>query len=58
MYISLVVTLVCSGISLSWAAASQSAAVARLEGAGGTLFIAGLSLIGLGLPLVQHFGHR
>ncbi len=58
MYIGLVVTLVCSGALLPWAAVSRPAAAARLEGAGGALFIAGLSLIGLALPVVQHLCHE
>jgi hypothetical protein len=56
MYISLVVTLVCAGVALSWAATSNPAVAARLENAGGALLIAGLSLIGLALPIVQHLG--
>jgi hypothetical protein len=56
MYIGLVVTLVCAGAALSWAAASRPAVAARLENASGALLIAGLSLIGLALPIVQHIG--
>ena len=56
MYIGLVVTLVCAGTALSWAATSSPAVAARLENASGALLIAGLSLIGLALPIVQHLG--
>ncbi len=56
MYIGMVVTLVCGGVALSWAAMSRPAIAARLENASGALLIAGLSLIGLALPVVQHIG--
>ncbi len=58
MYIVLIVTLVCGGVLLPWAAASKPAVVVWLEGAGGALFIAGLLLIGLALPAVQPLGHK
>ncbi len=56
MYIGLVGTLVCGGAALSWAAASRPAIAARLEKLSGALLIAGLSLAGLTLPMVQHLG--
>jgi len=56
MYIVLIVTLVCGGAALSWAATSRPAIAARLENASGALLIAGLSLIGLALPIVLHIG--
>jgi len=57
MYIVLIVTLVCAGGGLAWAATSRPAIAARLENASGALLIAGLSLLGLALPIVQHVGH-
>ena len=57
MYIGLVVTLVCGGAALSWAATSMPAIAARLENSSGALLIAGLSLIGFALPIMQHIGH-
>jgi hypothetical protein len=56
MYIGMVVTLVSGGATLSWAATSRPTIAARLETASGALLIAGLSLIGLALPMVQHLG--
>jgi len=53
MYIGLIVTLVCSGVALSWAAGLRPAIAAQLETASGALLIGGLSLIGFALPIVQ-----
>ncbi len=57
MYIIAIVTLVCSGAAVSWAATSRPAVAAQLEKASGALLIAGLSLIGFALPVAQHLGH-
>ncbi len=54
MYVAAVVTLVCGGAGLSWAAASRPAMAARLECAGGALLIAGLAVLGLALPAAHH----
>ncbi len=56
MYVDLVVTLLCGGAALSWATTSKPAIAARLEKLSGALLIAGLSLVGLALPMVQHLG--
>jgi len=57
MYIVLIVTLVCGAAALAWAASSRPTVAARLEGASGALLIAGLSLLGFALPIVQHISH-
>ena len=57
MYIGLIVTLVCGGALLSQAALSRPAFAARLESASGALIIAGLSLLGLALPVAERLAH-
>ena len=57
MYIGSVVTLVCGGAALSWAAEVKPKVAEWFEKASGALIIAGLSLIGLALPVAQHLGH-
>ena len=54
MYVVLVAMLLVSGVTLSWNAMSRPAVAAQLERASGALLVAGLALLGFGLPVVQH----
>lgn len=57
MYFVLIVTLICCGASLSWAAVSRPNKADRLERASGALLIAGFVLLGFVLPLARHVVH-
>jgi len=54
MAFGLVILLIGTGAGVSWAAFSRSARPATLEAIGGVLLIAGLALLGLGMPLAVH----
>ena len=53
MYVVLIAMLLGSGVALSWTAVSNPAVSAQLESASGALLIAGLALLGFGLPVVH-----
>jgi len=54
MYIGLIAIFLGSGMALSWAATSRPAVAAQLEGISGALLIAGLAMLGLGLPIARY----
>ena len=54
MFIGFIATLLGSGLALSWAATSRPPIAAQLENLSGLLLIAGLALLGLGLPVVRY----
>lgn len=54
MYFILIAALLGSGMALSWRAMSRPAVAAQLENASGALLIAGLALVGLGLPVAHY----
>jgi hypothetical protein len=55
IYLGIVVALLTGGTAVSWAATLRPANSFWLEHASGALLILGLSLIGIGLPLVHRF---
>ena len=55
MYLGTIVALLSGGTAISWAAAVRPENAPWLEHVSGVLLIAGLSLIGIGLPLVHRF---
>ena len=54
MYIGFIATLLGGGMVLSWAATSRPSVADQLENVSGLLLIAGLALLGLGLPVVRY----
>jgi hypothetical protein len=55
IYIGIVITLVSAGVAASWASVLKPELASVLEHVSGALLIAGLSLIGIGLPLAHRF---
>ncbi len=53
MYVGVIAVLLGSGMALSWAAISRPSIAAQLESISGLLLIAGLALLGLGLPIMR-----
>jgi hypothetical protein len=55
IYTGIVITLISAGAAASWASMLRPEKASVLEHVSGALLIAGLSLIGIGLPLVHRF---
>ncbi len=55
MALGLIVSLIGAGTGAAWVAQAWSQRQAALEAIGGALLVAGLALLGMALPLAQHF---